>query len=102
MSELQTSDLRPAWMEDELVRSIPQNKLDFLGQLFAEGHGKSQKEMMAYMLPMMRRAKAEHLAFTPAEMNAAIAAIKKHSSPEELSQIDKILEQTARQNGAPE
>lgn len=101
MSELRTSNLRPAWMEDELVRDIPQRKLEFLGQLFEEGHGKSQKEMMAYMLPMMRRAKAEHLTFTPAEMSAAIAAIKKHSSPEELSQIDKILAQTARQKDAP-
>lgn len=82
---------RPVWMEDELVKGIPERKLDFLGKLFVEGHGKGQKEMMAYLMPMMKKAKAENLTFTPQEMNAAIAAIKKHSSKEELEQIDKIL-----------
>ena len=82
---------RPAWMEDELVKGIPQKKLDFLGRMFAEGHGKNQKEMMMFLMPMMKKAKAENLTFTPQEMNAAIAAIKKHSTPEEIKQIDNIL-----------
>ena len=82
---------RPAWMEAELVKGIPQKKLDFLGRMFAEGHGKNQKEMMMFLMPMMKKAKAENLTFTPQEMNAAIAAIKKHSTPEEIKQIDNIL-----------
>lgn len=85
------NEKRPAWMEDELVKGISPKKLAFLEKLFAEGHGKSQKEMMAYIMPMMQKAKQENLAFTPQEMNAAVAAIKKHSSEEELKQIDKIL-----------
>ena len=87
---------RPAWMEDELVKDIPQKKLDFLGKMFAEGQGKNQKEMMALLLPMMKKAKQENLTFTPQEMNAAIAAIKKHSSEDELQQIDKILQKTKK------
>ncbi|MBQ2802524.1 MAG: hypothetical protein IJF07_01340 [Lachnospiraceae bacterium] len=83
---------RPVWMEDELVKNIPQKKLDFLEQLFKEGHGKSQKDMMAYIMPMMKRAKAENLTFSPQEIQAAIAAIKKYSTEEELAQINKILE----------
>ena len=85
---------RPAWMEDELVKNIPEKKLEFLGKMFMEGNGKSQKEMMAFFMPMMKKAKQENLTFTPQEMNAAIAAIKKHSSTEELEQIDKILKKT--------
>lgn len=91
MNHFDNKDNRPAWMEDELVQNIPKEKLDFLGRLFVEGHGKSQKEMMAFLMPMMARAKKENLSFSPQEMNAAIAAIKKHSTQEELSQIDKIL-----------
>lgn len=102
MSESTNPNPRPAWMEDELVRDIPQKKLDFLGQLFTESQGKSQKEMMTMMLPMMRRAKAEHLSFTTQEMNSAIAAIRKHSSSEELSKIDKILSQAGQQKGTPQ
>lgn len=82
---------RPEWMNDELVRSIDPRKLEFLGRLFAEGHGKSQKDMMSYMMPMMKKAKQENLTFTPQEMTAAINAIKKHSTPDELTQIDNIL-----------
>lgn len=102
MSESTNQTPRPAWMEDELVRDIPQKKLDFLGQLFTESQGKSQKEMMSMMLPMMRRAKAEHLSFTTQEMNSAIAAIRKYSSSEELSKIDKILSQAGQQKGTPQ
>lgn len=91
MNHFDDKDNRPTWMEDELVQNIPKEKLDFLGRLFVEGHGKSQKEMMAFLMPMMARAKKENLSFSPQEMNAAIAAIKKYSTQEELSQIDKIL-----------
>ncbi len=81
----------PAWMSDPLVANIPEKKLKFLGEMFAEGQGKNQKELMALMLPMMKKARQENLTFTPQEMNAAIAAIKKHSSAEELEKIDSIL-----------
>lgn len=87
-------DAEPAWMSDSLVKDIPRKKLEFLGQMFTEGQGKSQKEMMAFMMPMMKKAKQENLTFTPQEMSAAIAAIKKYSSADELKQIDKILAKT--------
>lgn len=81
----------PAWMDDELVKNIPQKKLEFMEKMFHEGHGKSQKEMLRFVMPMMQKAKQEKLTFTPQEMNAAIAAIKKYSSEDELKQIDDIL-----------
>lgn len=82
---------KPAWMEDELVKNISEKKLAFLEKMFVDTRGKNQKELMSLLMPMMKKAKAENLNFTPTEMNAAITAIKKHSTPEELSQIDKIL-----------
>ena len=85
---------RPEWMSDPLVKDIPEKKLDFLGQMFAERQGKSQKELMASLLPMITKARQENLSFTPQEMTAAIAAIRNHSSEEELKQIDNILEKT--------
>ncbi|MBE5893790.1 MAG: hypothetical protein E7286_10515 [Lachnospiraceae bacterium] len=86
---------KPAWMDDELVRSIPQTKLNFLGKMFQDTQGKtigkSPKEMMTILMPMMARAKQENLSFTPQEMTACIAAIKKHSSEEERKQIDNVM-----------
>lgn len=83
----------PAWMEDPLVKDISQDKLNFLSKLFIEGKGKSQKEMMAFFIPMMKKAKAENLSFTQTEIVACIQAIKKHSTPEELNQINKLMAQ---------
>lgn len=89
----QNSLPHPEWMDDDLVKDISQEKLDFLSQLFADSQGKSQKELMMTMLPLMKKAKSMNLAFTPAEMNAAIAAVKKYSTKEELEKIDNILKQ---------
>ncbi|MCI9439002.1 MAG: hypothetical protein HFH85_17985 [Lachnospiraceae bacterium] len=85
---------KPAWMSDPLVKEIPAKKLQFLEELFAQGQGKSQKELMAFFMPAMKRARQENLTFTPQEVSAAIAAIKKYSSAEELKKIDKILEKS--------
>lgn len=82
---------RPAWMDDDLVKDISQKKLDFLGNMFADAQGKSQKEMIRLIIPMMQKARQENLTFSPQEMNAAIAAIKKYSTEDELKQIDKII-----------
>ena len=75
----------PLWMQDDLVKDIPR------------GHGKSQKEMMSLLMPAMRKAKQEHLTFTPQEMQAAITAIKKYSTEAELQQIQNILEKSNAQ-----
>ena len=84
----------PLWMQDDLVKDIPREKLEFLSTLFAKGHGKTQKEMLALLMPAMRKAKKEHLTFTPQEMQAAI---KKYSSEAELQQIQNILEKSKAQ-----
>lgn len=96
---------RPAWMEDELVKEIPQEKLNLLNQMFNEanirkqtaGAMKSQKQMLLLMMPVFKKAKAANLSFTPKELQAAIAAIRKYSSPEELRQIDDICSQHLQQ-----
>lgn len=92
---------RPAWMEDDLVQNIPPEKLDFLNRMFHEanarkeaaGSVKSQKEMLMLLMPVLKEAKAANLTFTPAELQSAIAAIRKYSSPDELKQIDNIYKQ---------
>lgn len=88
----QTTNQRPEWMNDPLVNNIPQEKLNFLEALFQEAHGKSQKELMMYLMPMLKKAKKDHLTLTPVEMQAAIQAIKRHSTREELDKIEKLLQ----------
>ena len=94
----------PEWMQDELVKDIPKEKLQLLQEMFAEadtrakkaGSGSSQKEMLMAFMPLLKKAKEKHLSFTPKEMQAAIAAIRKHSTPEELNQIDNVYSKLGR------
>lgn len=79
------------WMNDDLVKDIPKEKLEFLGKMMTDSQGKTQKQMMSKMLPLLKEAQAKGLQFTASETTAAIAAIRKHSSQEENAKIDEIL-----------
>ncbi len=87
------------WMEDELVKDIPKEKLDFLAQIMTGSKGKSQRQMMSAMLPLMKEAQSKGLQFTAAETAAAIAAIRKYSSQEENAKIDEILHKVDKAKG---
>lgn len=89
---------RPIWMDDELVKGIPQKKLDFAAMLFENGHGKSQKDMMRTVLPLMKKAKTENLTFNQSELNACIQAIKKYSTQEELEKMEELLKKNPTSN----
>lgn len=86
---------RPIWMDDPTVSQIPPVKLEFLKELAENGHGKSQREMMPYIMTLMKRAKAQGLTFSAAEIQTIIAAIRRHSSPEELHQMDEIMKKVS-------
>ena len=88
----QIPNQRPQWMNDPLVSNIHPEKLEFLEALFREAHGKSQKELMMYLMPMLKKAKKNQLTLTPDEMQSAIQAIKRHSTQEELEKIEKLLQ----------
>lgn len=79
------------WMTDPSVKHIPKEKLEFLDQLASGGLGKSQKEMLPYIMTLMKNAKEKGLIFTATEIQTIIAAIKKYSSPEELARMDEIM-----------
>lgn len=81
----------PLWMSDPSVEHIPKEKLEFLGELASGSQGKSQKEMLPYIMTLMKKAKEKGLSFTPLEIQTIISAIKKYSSPEDLAKMDEIM-----------
>ena len=87
------------WMNDIDARKIPAEKLDFLQKLFEEGHGKSRKELMATIVPLLKDAREKGLSFQPEEINAAVSAMRKYSSPRENAGLDKILSQNKESEG---
>ena len=52
---MENNQEKPAWMLDELVKDIPEQKLDFLNEMFVKGQGKSQKELMFTMMPLLKK-----------------------------------------------
>lgn len=91
-------ETRPRWMSDPAVSHIDPAKLDFLNDLSANGHGKSQREMMAYVMSVMKKAKEQKMTFSADEIQTIIATIKKYSTPEELTQMDEIIKKASAAN----
>jgi len=79
------------WMNDELVRDIPVQKLEFLAQMFSQNRGIDQKHTIRSILPLLKEAREKGYTFTPAETSAVISAIRKYSSKEENQKIDALL-----------
>ena len=82
---------RPEWMSDPMLNNIEEHKLLFLSELVTGCQGKSQKELMPFMMAKMKQAKNESISFSSAEVGAVVSAIKKYSTPEEVSQIDNLI-----------
>lgn len=84
---------KPAWMSDEAVKNIPEEKLNFLFSIVSENKGKSQKEVMANLMLCLKMAKEKHITFTPDEIQKIITCVKKYSSKEELDLLNKLKTQ---------
>ena len=82
---------RPTWMSDPTISHIPQEKLDFLSEMFEKVKGKNKNELMPFLMAMHSKVKG-NAKFTAEEMQLVIAAIKRASSAEEQQQIDKVLD----------
>lgn len=82
---------RPLWMNDPAVAHISPEKMEFLQTLVVESNGKSQKEMFSFLMTVMKKAKEQKIQFKDNEINLLIQTIKKYSSEEELSTIEKML-----------
>ncbi len=81
----------PPWMQEPSVQGIPKEKLDFLQKLVFESKNLSQKELLPFLLALAQRSRNENISFSQEEMNAIINAIKKYSTPEEISKMNQIM-----------
>lgn len=79
------------WKQDERIRHIPQEKLDFLQKLVFEMDTIGPKERLPFLLALASRAKKEHISFDPDEVNTIITVLKENSSPDEIQKMDKII-----------
>lgn len=82
---------KPEWMNDPSLADIDQAKLDFLQKLVFESQNLSPKEMLSFLMNVSQRGKDSSVSFTKDEMNRVIAVLKQHSTPDEITRIDKAV-----------
>ena len=86
---------KPEWMEDPSLTGIDKAKLEFLQTLVFESQSLAPKELFTYLMNITKR-NPSSISFSPEEMNLIIAVLKRHSSPEEIARIDKVLKMRAQ------
>ncbi|MBD5465738.1 MAG: hypothetical protein HDR22_07965 [Lachnospiraceae bacterium] len=79
------------WKEDERIRHISREKLDFLQKLVFEMDTIGPKERLPFLLALANRAKKEHISFSNEEVDTIIAVLKENSSADEIQKMDKII-----------
>lgn len=83
---------KPEWMNEPEVAHIDKRKLDFLQMLVFENRNKSQKEMLPALMNVMKLSREQNISFSEDEMLAIVTALERHSTPEELKMMHKIME----------
>jgi len=84
------------WMNDESLKNIEPYKLEFLQALVFESCHLRKEQLMPFLMNIAKRSKEKNISFSDEEINAVVAVIKKHASPEEIVKMEKILAMRAK------
>ena len=79
------------WMDDPAVARIDKAKLNFLQALVFESGNLRRDQMLPFFMAVAKRGQEKNISFSDQEIDAIIAVLKKHASPEELGKMEKIL-----------
>lgn len=79
------------WMEHPRLAGLDKEKLKLLQGLANQGTGKSQAEMLPFLMAAATQGKKNGLHFSPEEINAIIEVVKMGKSPKEAAKLDKII-----------
>lgn len=79
------------WLDDPAVAHIDKSKLDFLQMLVFESNGLSKEQMLPFLMAVAKRSKENKISFTEEEIETIIETLKKHSTPEDLEKMNKMI-----------
>ena len=79
------------WMQDEELSNISKDKLLLINSFFSFTSRMSQKEMLAFIMGVVKKCKEQNIQFSKEEMEQILSVVKKHATEEELSKIEKIM-----------
>lgn len=79
------------WMKDESLKNIDSYKLEFLQALIFESSNLKKEQMLPFLMAVMKRGQEKKISFSENEINAIVAVLRKHATPEEISRIEKVM-----------
>lgn len=88
-----SSDPKPKdWFHDPSLSGIDAARLQALQAMAEQSRGKSQSEMMPFLLSLMQGNKQGSTQFSSSEADLIISAIKAGKSKQEAARIDQMVQ----------
>lgn len=84
------------WMKDESLKNIDPYKLEFLQTLVFESSNLKKEQMLPFLMAVMKRGQDKKISFSESEINAIVAVLRKHATPDEISKIEKVMAMRSR------
>lgn len=79
-----------SWMNNPALGGIDPAKLQMLASMADQAQGKSQNELLPFLMAAASQSKSGNMSFDSAETEAIINVMKIGKSPQEVARIDKI------------
>ena len=84
------------WMRDESLKDIEPYKLEFLQALVFESSNLKKEQMIPFLMAVAKRGQEKKVSFSDKEIDAVVAVLRKHASPEEITKIEKVMAMRSR------
>lgn len=84
------------WMKEESLKNIDSYKLEFLQALLFESKNLKRDQMIPFLMAVAKRGQEKNVSFSDDEINKIVAVLKKHATPDEISQIEKVMAMRSR------
>ena len=80
-----------SWMNNPALKNIDASKLQMLMTLADQGKGKSQKELLPFLMAAASQTTSSGKSFTNEETNLILEVLKQGKSPEETAKIEQMV-----------
>ncbi len=96
MKCLEEINMQNDWMRDESLKDIEPYKLEFLQALVFESSNLRKEQMLPFLMAVAKRGQEKKVSFSDKEIDAVVAVLRKHASPEEITKIEKVMAMRSR------
>lgn len=88
-----------SWMNDPSLKGIDSAKLQMLMQFANQGKGKSQNDLLPFLMAAARQSQSNGTSFSAQEADLIIQVMKQGKSPEETARIDRMITMLRQMKG---